>query len=189
MLRKIIICFAGSFFKWAKILTSYLIVCSEKDIPRPWKAVNEKAHFPIVIYTQVNLALSVMCFKMYKKNLQNNRLFLSKKASAVCSEKLLTKKPIFQLWFCTLANLALSARWPAMCFKRWKVWSRRSWWSSSALMLLPMTSLGPLRPWLCPRCFTFIQVVAHHQSQRLLRILQPPPLQPSVFESSLELSL
>ena len=102
---------------------------------------------------------------------------------------LLTKKPIFQLWFCTRVNLALSARWPAMCFKRWKGWSRRSWWSSSALMLLPMTSLGPLRPWLCPRCFTFIQVVAHHQSQRLLRILQPPPLQPSVFESSLELSI
>ena len=31
--EKIIICFVGSFFKWAKILTSYLIVCSEKDIP------------------------------------------------------------------------------------------------------------------------------------------------------------
>ena len=185
MLRKPSFVF-GQFFKWAKILTSYLIVCSEKDIP--WKAVNEKAHIPIVLYTRLNLALSAMCFKMYQK-FQNNRLFLSKKASAVCSEKLLTKKPIFQLWFCTLANLALSARWPAMCFKRWKVWSRRSWWSSSALMLLPMTSLGPLRPWLCPRCFTFIQVVAHHQSQRLLRILQPPPLQPSVFESSLELSL
>ena len=77
--------------------------------------------------------------------------------------------PIFQLWFCILGNPVLSVRWPAMCFKHWKGWSLRTWWSSSASMLLPMTSPGPLRPWLCPRCFTFIQIVAvaHHQSQKL----------------------
>ena len=77
--------------------------------------------------------------------------------------------PIFQLWFCILGNHVLSVRWPAMCFKHWKGWSLRTWWSSSASMLLPMTSPGPLRPWLCPRCFTFIQIVAvaHHQSQKL----------------------
>ena len=164
-------------------------MCSEKDIL--WKAVNEKAYFPVVVLCTGESCTfyQVTChvFQLLKF-LKSNWIKMYKKCpnKHMCSEKLLTKNPIFQLWFCTLVNLALSARWPAMCFKRWKVWSRRSWWSSSALMLLPMTSLGPLRPWLCPRCFTFIQVVAHHQSQRLLRILQPPLLQPSVFESSLE---